>query len=175
MTTISNTPIVGMNKPKLRFSIDALMGKDTSDTDASLFRDDSSPLSAKDYSIPKFSTETNESCSRLSSRDSPQPPVLIPIPTFPARPVAPSTVVPTRDRIGFFNPPSTALFQRGLPNSPQGMESAFAGMILQNDGYQSYPWYLPRQRLFYHRFPGELEFFYFPFGSGVINFSDNGN
>ncbi|XP_055928748.1 homeobox protein EMX1-like [Argiope bruennichi] len=154
MTTISNSPIVGMSKPKLRFSIDALMGKETSDTDSTVFRDDPSPLSAKDYSIPKFTSESPDARNRLNHDKSPQPPVLIPIPTFPARPTAPSAVISTRDsRTGFFNPPTAALFQRTLPHSP-GMETTFAGMILQGDGFQTYPWCLPRQRLFYHRFPG---------------------
>ncbi|GFR13096.1 homeotic protein empty spiracles, partial [Trichonephila clavata] len=154
MTTISNSPIMGMNKPKLRFSIDVLMGKESDDTDASLYRDDSSPISVKDYSIPKFSTETSETRSRLNPRKSPQPPVLIPIPTFPARATAPNTMINSRDRSGFCNPASSTLFHRTLPHSPSGMESAFAGMILQGDGYQSFPWYLQRQRLLYHRFPG---------------------
>lgn len=133
MTAVSAT-LLSMAKPKLTFSIDALMGNEEKAPYCDVSQ---SPI--KDYSIPK---------SRDSKSVSPQP-VLVPIPTFPV--TGPSS---SRERPGVF---SSGLYQRTLPQFPPGLDPNFAGMLLHGDPYQTLPWYLQRPRFFQHRFgPGKF-------------------
>ncbi|XP_015919292.1 homeobox protein EMX1 [Parasteatoda tepidariorum] len=156
MTAISNVSIMDLNKPKLTFSIDALMGKASDNGDTSICRDNASPVSVKDFSINKFHTEEiPKSHSPLNVPVPPKPSVLVPIPTFPGGLTGTSptlrTVVGSRERAGLFN---AALYQHTLPHvSAAGMDHSLAGMILPGEALHGYPWYFHRQR-FLHRFPG---------------------
>lgn len=139
MTAVSAT-LLSMTKPKLPFSIDALMGNEEQSTYC-----DPSPSPIKDYSIPKSRTE--------SKSVSPQP-VLVPIPTFPV--TGPSS---SRERPSVF---SSGLYQRTLPQYPPGLDPSLAGMLLHGDPYQTFPWYLQRPRFLQHRFgPGKFLIFLF--------------
>lgn len=138
MTAVS-TAVLSMMKPKLPFSIDALMGNETKAN----YRY-TSPV--RDFSMPKSKSE-----SRPQSA-SPQP-ILVPIPTFPAP--GPSS---SRER-GVF---SSGLYQRTLPHYPSRLEPSLAGMLIQSDPYQGgynthpFPWYFQRPRFLHSFGPGKF-------------------
>lgn len=139
MTAVSTASVLGMTKPKLPFSIDVLMRKE----DEATYRENS-PV--RDYSLPKSKPVTG------SHGGSPQS-VLVPIPTFPASTAASSS----RERPSILN---SGLYQRTLPHYSPGLDPSLAGMLMQGDPYQTFPWYLHhRPRFLQHRFgPGKLLF-----------------
>lgn len=141
-TTVKSS-VLNMTKPKLPFSIDALMSKEDKPTSR-----DNSPSPVKDYSLPKSNSETD------SQSGSPQP-VLVPIPTFPAS--GPSSSGARPNMFG------TGLFQGALPHYTAGLHPSLAGMLLQGDPYQAFPWYMhQRPRYLQHRYgSGRYIFQYF--------------